>query len=143
MKIWTKEDDEMLLKYYANECAADIAERLGCSRPTLYRRAKRLGITGKKILKEWKPEDIIVLKISYGKAPAEELSRLLGRSQSAIYMQASILGLTNKYSKKRSTVKQPVNVKREWNGVTDTIGRETIILKPNCEYVEYQKCNEL
>jgi hypothetical protein len=139
---WTVIDDIKLSEFYSKESAHEVSVRLGYNVRSVYRRAAKLGLHSC-TYKEWTDEEVVELERLYKNTHVSEISKRIGRSVGAICAKACTMGLAKgkiKKSQKANILPViPAKIKRlEWNGETDTIGRETgMIMKSGCEFVEW------
>lgn len=90
-RSWTKQEDEDLIKYIANNISqAKIAELLNRTKSAVTNRVRHLGIA-KEASTKWSSEDVEQLKNLYESGVScEDISRKLNRSIGSIYTKISI-----------------------------------------------------
>jgi DNA-directed RNA polymerase specialized sigma24 family protein len=138
IKRWTETEEAILREYYHKETPAETARRLGLGKVSVMRHANKLGLRSVGRKRAEFPAGYIK-KRDFVDVPLSEV----GIPTSArIQAVKKIDEICLDYKHIREIIKatpKPAKIKRlEWNGETDTIGRETgMILKPGCEFVEW------
>lgn len=91
LNYWKAEDDEFLIKNYANNGQRYCAEHLGRSLKAVSSRASDLGLV---MNKWWTDELDNFLKANYHKLGPKECSKQLNRSYGSVVSEAGRIGLT-------------------------------------------------
>lgn len=91
LNYWKAEDDEFLIKNYANNGQRYCAEHLGRSLKAVSTRASDLGL----IMNKWWTDELDnFLRINYHKLGPKECSKQLNRTYGSVVSEARRLGLT-------------------------------------------------
>lgn len=101
-KLWTKEDDDVLIESYPSTTNKELAIILGRTAEAVRSRARQLGLKKDK-QKSWTKEEEEYLKNNYSIKPIKELMLILERSRASIFCKADQLGLTIRNSKRKNT----------------------------------------
>lgn len=103
--IWTDELLSELKKYYPNETAKAVAQRLKITAPTVQKKAQELGLQKSESFYCWKDEQVnLMLKMLSEKRRVNSIAKKLNKTTNAIYTKIYALGLS---IKKIKSQKQP------------------------------------
>ena len=92
--IWTKERDNLMLRYYPSGDLDELAERVGTSVMAVRKRARALGIRRKVNLRRpWTERQLSYLRCLYPDATMETLVLLTGHPRSSVEQMALRLKL--------------------------------------------------
>lgn len=88
---WEKDEVEYLLKNYTTTSLNDMAKTLNRTRDSIFKKAKRLGLTNKVAC--WSLEDIELLSEKWGILTTDYIATLLNRTELSVKKKALELGL--------------------------------------------------
>ncbi|QXM06561.1 helix-turn-helix domain-containing protein [Crassaminicella indica] len=90
-KKWTEDETNYLICNYAKKSINKIADDLNRSKDSIFKKAKRLGLT--KQIKHWKECEVDYLIDRWGKSPAYDIANELNRSIHSVKKKAIELKL--------------------------------------------------
>lgn len=94
MKLtWTKEEDEILIKYYAKEGTLVVNRLSGRTINAVKNRAQLLGLIHRQALNTWTDAELKILYEYYPTEGKQVINRLPGRTLKTIQATASRLGI--------------------------------------------------
>ncbi len=97
-KVWSPAEDAVLESRYGRTPAAYLAQSLGRTRHSIYKRALTLGVTRKNAAtppRTWTTAEDDLLRVMYGTIRSKEAAMELGRSTGSVHHRAEHLGLTS------------------------------------------------
>ncbi|QIB27099.1 helix-turn-helix domain-containing protein [Caloranaerobacter azorensis] len=94
-KRWTKEEVDYLVENYSKKSINSISKDLGRTKDSVFKKAKRLGLT--KTVRNWTEEEIDILTLNWGKRSVEKIARMLNRSTISVKKKAMELKLGSQY----------------------------------------------
>lgn len=90
---WTKEEDEILIKYYPKEGIAVVNKLNNRTVNAIKNRAQALGVIYRQEMFGWTEDELDILKEFYPKEGKKIMARLPGRTLKTIQVTASRMGI--------------------------------------------------
>ena len=116
IRIWTKEEDAVIKKYYFKKGSIVIAEKLDRSYKAVQARALKIGVRGNS--RWWSTFEVRYLKSRFGKVKPDAIARTLGRSQGSVMGKIHLLNLRPvKFSK--WTAEETQYIREHYHKVTN------------------------
>lgn len=92
---WTKEEVDYLVENYSKKSINSISKDLGRTKDSVFKKAKRLGLT--KTVRNWTEEEIDILMLNWGKKSIENIAKMLNRSTISVKKKAIELKLGSQH----------------------------------------------
>lgn len=92
-KRWTRQEDQLLRKYYPTRGAVYCAQELGRTKAGVNRRAETLGVVSK-VKQRWTRKEEAMLRTLYKRHTALDLARMLKRTEQSVRGKLHLMGLT-------------------------------------------------
>lgn len=96
-QLWTKEEDEILVKYYKDEGTAVVARLEGRTEAAVKNRAQALGLIHRQEMFGWTDEEMEILRKYYPSEGKRVASRLPGRTLKTIQVTAFRAGIKRQF----------------------------------------------
>jgi len=97
-KLWTKEEDAVLIKYYSKEGPAIVKRLVGRTTNAVKNRARVLGLIYRQEMFGWTEDELEILKNFYPIEGKKVVNRLPDRTIKTIQMMAHRLGVKRKFN---------------------------------------------